>query len=92
MTSLHLSNRADSLFALLGSTVASVAVLGGAVLLFADAGHTPAFDAGSKLAESASMCTQAPSVRARHLCLREVGSAPAPAVMLAEGSSEQPLP
>jgi hypothetical protein len=92
MTSLHLSTRADSLLALLASAVASVAVLGGAVLLFADAGHTPAFDAGSRLAESASMCTQATSVRARHQCLRELGSEPAPAVMLAESGGEQPLP
>jgi hypothetical protein len=92
MPALHLSNRTDSLVALVASAVASVAVLGGAVLLFADAGHTPAFDAGSKLAEAASMCTQAPSVRARHQCLREVGSAPAHAVMVAESSNEQPLP
>ena len=48
--------------------------------------------AGESSTESASTCTQAPSVRARHLCLREVGSAPARAVMLAESSGEQPLP
>jgi hypothetical protein len=92
MQALHLSNRFDALCALLASTVASVAVLGGAVLLFADAGRTPAFNPGSQLAHSASMCTQAASVRVRHQCLREVASPTAPIVALAEHTSDQPLP
>jgi hypothetical protein len=92
MSALHLRNRADSLCALLASAVASVAVLGAAVLLFAGAGSTPAFDPSSRMAQRASACSQAPSIQARHQCLRDVASMPAQSVTVAERGKEQLLP
>jgi hypothetical protein len=91
MPQLRLRNRADSLFALFASAVASVAVLGSAVLLFADAARTPAFDHGSRLAQRASTCAQAPSMQARHQCLRDVASAPVVDMALVARSDARPL-
>jgi hypothetical protein len=92
MPSLHLRTRVDTLCALFAAAIASVAVLGSAVFLFADAGRTPTFEAGSWLAHQAERCRDVPSVQARHHCLRDVASSPAPAPLAALSSSEPPLP
>ena len=92
MAQLHLRTRADSFLALFAAAFASVAVLGSAVLLFADAGRTPAFDPGSRLAQRASACAQAPSTPVRHQCLRDIASAPVPDMALAARSDARPLP
>jgi len=55
----------------------SVGLLGGTVALFASAGSTPTFMAGSRSAQQAAQCPYPLSQAARHECLRDIAAAAA---------------
>ena len=92
MQSLQLRTRRATLGAVLTAAAASVGLLGGTAALFAGAGSTPTFVAGSKSAQEAAQCPDALSQQ-RHECLRHIAAAAARsseqgAVLVARASSK----
>lgn len=76
MRTLQLRTRRATLCSVLVASAVSVGILGGTAALFAGAGSTPTFVAGSRSAQEAAQCPQ-PLSEARHECLRNVAAAAA---------------
>jgi len=74
MHTFQLRTRRATLCAVVAAAAASVGLLGGAAALFARAGSTPTFMAGSKSAQEAAQCPDQLS-QARHDCLRNIAAA-----------------
>ena len=74
MHTFQLRSRRATLCSLLAAAAVSVGVLGGAAALFARAGSTPTFVAGSRSAQEAAQCPDSLS-QARHECLRHIAAA-----------------
>lgn len=72
MSRLHLHHRRDAFVGLFCAVTASVAVLGGVVALYGDAGGTPWAAADTRLAQAAVQCREQRGADARHRCLRQV--------------------
>jgi hypothetical protein len=77
MHPLHLRTRSAALCCVVAAAAASVGLLGGTVALFASAGSTPTFIAGSRSAQQAAQCPSQLSQSARHECLRDIAAAAA---------------
>ena len=74
MHTFQLRTRRATLCSVVAAAAVSVGLLGGAAALFARAGSTPTFGAGSKSAQEAESCPQ-PLSQARHECLRDIAAA-----------------
>ncbi|WP_458237170.1 hypothetical protein [Pseudomonas sp. P5_A2_2] len=74
MHTFQLRTRRATLCSVLVAAAVSVGLLGGAAALFARAGSTPTFMAGSKSAQEAAQCPDRLS-QARHECLRNIAAA-----------------
>jgi hypothetical protein len=74
MSSFHILTRRERGLGAGLALVACASVVSAVVLVFADAGRTPWFDAASELAQAAERCRQAPSSSSRHECLRRVAA------------------
>ncbi|HKW85006.1 MAG TPA: hypothetical protein VJN68_14750 [Burkholderiaceae bacterium] len=61
----------------MAAAAVSVGLLGGTLALFASAGSTPTFVAGSRSAQQAAECPTPLSQSARHECLRDIAAAAA---------------
>jgi hypothetical protein len=72
MQTFRLRTRTHSAYALMAAAAASMAVLGGALVIFFEASQTPVFEPGSSLARQAELCQRVASMTLRHQCLREV--------------------
>jgi hypothetical protein len=94
MSSIRLHTRRDALCALAAATTAVVGVLGGVILLFGEAGSTPAFAPGSRLAGQAARCQYEASMQMRHQCLHKIAASAESAanggIRLAAHSSADP--
>jgi len=92
MRTLQLRTRRATLCSVLVASAVSVGILGGTAALFAAAGSTPTFVAGSPSARQAAQCPQPLSQSARHECLRDIAAAAArsaerDAILVARASS-----
>lgn len=92
MRTLQLRTRRATLCSVLLASAVSVGILGGTAALFAAAGSTPTFVAGSRSAQQAAQCPQPLSQSARHECLRDIAAAGArsaerDAILVARASS-----
>ena len=76
MRNFQLRSRRATLCAVVAAAAVSVGLIGGAAGLFARAGSTPTFVAGSRLAQEAAQCPDQLS-QARHECLRNIAAAAA---------------
>ena len=93
MHTFHLHTRRAALYAVVAATAVSVGLIGGTAALFASAGSTPTFVAGSRLAQQAAQCPYPLSQPARHECLRDIAAMAAKsperdAVLVARASSK----
>lgn len=77
MSTFRLHTQRDALCALVAAATATVGLLGGIVLLFAEAGRTPVFEPGSRLAHQATQCQRESSQQMRHQCLRAIAASAA---------------
>jgi hypothetical protein len=78
MHTFHLRTRRAVLCSVVAAAAVSVGLLGGTAALFARAGSTPTFTAGSRLAQQAAQCPSSPlSQSARHECLRDIAASAA---------------
>jgi len=77
MRPVHLRTRRAALCCVVAAAAVSVGLLGGTVALFASAGSTPTFMAGSRSAQQAAQCPYPLSQAARHECLRDIAAAAA---------------
>ena len=77
MQAFHLRSRRAALCSVVAAAAASVGLLGGTAALFASAGSTPTFMAGSRSAQQAAQCPYPLSQSARHECLRDIAAAAA---------------
>ena len=74
MHSYRLQTRRGAVCSLMVAAATSVCVLGSTVMLFEQAGRTPVFEPGSKLAAQAAQCPYPLSQPARRECLRDIAS------------------
>jgi hypothetical protein len=74
MHTFQLRTRRATLCSVVAAAAVSVGLLGGAAALFARAGSTPTFVAGSRSALEAAHCPY-PLSQARHECLRDIAAA-----------------
>ena len=77
MHAFHLRTRRAALSCVVAAAAVSVGLLGGTAALFARAGSTPTFTAGSRLAQQAAQCPSPLSQSARHECLRNIAASAA---------------
>jgi len=77
MHTLHRPTRRATLCAAVAAAATSTGLLGGTAALFASAGSTPTFTAGSSLAQQAALCPYPLSQPARHSCLRDIAASAA---------------
>jgi hypothetical protein len=77
MNTFQLRTRGAALCSVVGAAAVSVGLLGGTAALFASAGSTPTFVAGSRSAQEAARCPYPLSQSARHECLRDIAAAAA---------------
>lgn len=76
MHTFQLRSRRATLCSVVAAAAVSVGILGSAAALFARAGSTPTFVAGSRSAQDAAQCPDQLS-KARHECLRDIAAAAA---------------
>ena len=93
MHTFQLHTRRAALCSMVAAAAVSVGLLGGTAALFASAGSTPTFVAGSRLAQQAAQCPYPLSQPARHECLRDIaavaaGSLARDAVLVARASGK----
>lgn len=95
MSTFRLRSRRDALCALVAAATAAIGLLGGVILVFAEAGSTPVFEPGSRLAHPATQCQRESSQQIRHQCLRAIAASAALATQdheeLAARSSTDPM-
>ena len=75
MPSTYLSTRSRTWPGLIAGATASIAMLSGVMLLFAESGHTPWFRSGTRLSQQVARCPSEAEVQARQQCLRDVAEA-----------------
>ena len=93
MHTFQLRTRRAAQYSVAAALALSVGLLGGTAALFASAGSTPTFAAGSRLAQQATRCPYPLSQPARHECLRDIAAAAArsperDAVLMARASGK----
>jgi hypothetical protein len=91
MPSLHLRSRLETMSAIIAAATASVALLGGAAMLFDDAGRTPTFEPSSRFAQQAERCREAGSMDLQRQCLHELAAAAEADAALTAQSPYEPL-
>ena len=79
MQTFNLQTPRGALFSLIGAAATSVCVLGSTLMLFEQAGRTPVFEPGSRLALQAAQCPTPLSQPARRTCLRDIAASAAAA-------------
>lgn len=77
MHTLHRHTHRVALCSVVAAAAMSAGLIGGTAALFASAGSTPTFTAGSRLARQAALCPYPLSQPTRHECLRDIAASAA---------------